>query len=199
MFTFSPSLFVITTASAARPRSTARGIHEFAVPAAICIVEVHTIFSLLAKPERFVQADTYSVEPRVSRCFVSEEEYNVNFFKGAECGLRKEEVYERNDGEVSGGEDDPGTIADVGERDRGDEDDAVISLVNVASLKILRGIYTKLISQLPIVLIALAGPRILNGTISTWYNHAIPCHPMAKNMENPNRKTVLAILAALLP
>jgi hypothetical protein len=51
---------------------------------------------------------------------------------------------------------------------------------------------------LPSVLRALAGPRILNGTISTWYSHAIPCHPIAKNTEKPNKNTVLAILAPLI-
>lgn len=39
---------------------------------------------------------------------------------------------------------------------------------------------TKLRIQLALVLIPLAGPRILSGTISTWYNQAIPCHPIAK-------------------
>ena len=52
---------------------------------------------------------------------------------------------------------------------------------------------------MPKVLMALAGPLILNGTISTWYNHAIPCHPIAKNIENTNRKTVLAIRAPFMP
>ena len=59
--------------------------------------------------------------------------------------------------------------------------------------------YTKFNSQFALVLSPLAGPRILNGTISTWYNHAMPCHPMAKKTEKPKRKTVLAILAASLP
>ena len=56
----------------------------------------------------------------------------------------------------------------------------------------------KLKIQFPFVLSALAGPRILRGTISTWYNQAIPCHPMAKKIEKANKNTVLATLPALI-
>jgi hypothetical protein len=69
------------------------------MPAAINVLEVG-VLAALAEPERLVQADFDGVEPGVK------------------------EVDEGDDGEVCGGEDDPGAVADVAEGDGRDEDDA---------------------------------------------------------------------------
>jgi hypothetical protein len=93
------------------------------MPAAINVLEVG-VLAALAEPERLVQADFDGVEPGVSRGFVGEEEDDVDFFEGAESGFGVKEVDEGDDGEVCGGEDDPGAVADVAEGDGRDEDDA---------------------------------------------------------------------------
>jgi hypothetical protein len=93
------------------------------MPAAINVLEVG-VLAALAEPERLVQADFDGVEPGVSRGFVGEEEDDVDFFEGAESGFGVKEVDEGDDGEVCGGEDDPGAVADVAEGDGRNEDDA---------------------------------------------------------------------------
>ena len=94
------------------------------MPAAVRIVESESVFPFLAKPKRLMQTNFHSIKPRISWCFVGEEEDNIDFFEGAECGFGVEEVYERDYGEVCRCEDNPGAVANVGERYGGDEHDA---------------------------------------------------------------------------
>lgn len=166
------------------------------MPATVSVVEADTIPALLAEPQRFVQTDADGIEPGVAGCFVCKYKDNVDFLERAEGGFWVEEVHKRDDGKVCDSEDDPGAVANVSEGNWRDEHDARWRLADALLSELLT--YVELISQLPSVLSAFAGPRILKGTISTWYNHAIPCQPMAKNIEKPKRKTVLANLAALI-
>jgi hypothetical protein len=64
------------------------------------------------------------VQPCTPWHLVRKREDDIDFFEGAESCLGVEEEDEWNDGEVCRGEDDPCAVADVGECDWGDEDNA---------------------------------------------------------------------------
>ena len=95
------------------------------MPGAVLILEVLALLATLAKPQRLVLADSYNIEPGVAGLLISKREDDINLFKRTEGGFWVEEVNERNDGKVCRGKDDPGAVADVGEGDRGDENNAV--------------------------------------------------------------------------
>jgi hypothetical protein len=74
--------------------------------------------------------DLHCCEPGVSWRVFGELEYHVYFFEGTEGSFRIEEVDEGKDGEVCGGEDDPGAVGDALEGYGRDEDDATQMLVS---------------------------------------------------------------------
>lgn len=135
------------------------------MPAAVRIVEADSIFSFLAEPQRLVQTDADCIEPWVTRSFVGKVENYIHLFERAECGFWVQEIDEGDDGKVCHGENDPGAVPDVGEGNRCNDDDTAKLLAEVT--QIIWHTDRELIIQLPKVLRAFAGPRILNGTIST--------------------------------
>lgn len=93
------------------------------MPAAVRVVEANSVLALFAKPQWFVHADPDSLEPRVARSFISKEEDDIDLFEGAESRFGVKEVDKGYDSEICYGKYDPGAIANVGEGDRGDDDD----------------------------------------------------------------------------
>lgn len=92
-------------------------------------MEVEAFLATLAEPKWLVLANFHHVQPGVAGFFIGECENNVDLLEGAERSLWIEEVDERNDSEVCGGEDNPGAVTDVGKRDWGNEDDTDVLLV----------------------------------------------------------------------
>jgi hypothetical protein len=106
------------------------------MPRAVSVVEVQALLGvLLAEPQRFGLRDLHGGEPGVSGRVVGELEDDVDFFEGAESGFGVEEVDEGQDGEVCGGEDDPGAVGNALECYGGYEDDTVLMLVFVYYMK----------------------------------------------------------------
>lgn len=179
--------------------TTEDAFDESLVPRAVSVVEIESLLRvLLSEPERLALRKANGGEPRVAGRIVRKLEDDIDLLERAEGSLRVEEVDQGDDGEVCDGEDDPCTIGNALECDRGDEDDTVSMLVAQLMRWTRIVTYTKLSNQLALVERPLAGPRIRSGTISTWYNQAIPCHPIAKKTEKMNKNTVLAILPACI-
>jgi hypothetical protein len=106
--------------------ATEHAFDESLVPRAVLIVEVESLFGVpLAEPKRLALRKSDGGEPGVTRRIVGELENDIDLLEGAEGGLRVEEVHQRNDREVGGSKDDPSTVRDALECDRGDENDAV--------------------------------------------------------------------------
>jgi hypothetical protein len=100
------------------------------MPRAVSVVEIESLFGiLLSKPERLALREADSGEPRITGRIVGQLENDIDFFKRAEGGFGVEEVNQGKDSEVGDREDDPCTVRDALECDRGDEDDAVAMLV----------------------------------------------------------------------
>ena len=127
VFAFSTSLFIAAATATASTSTTAAGFHQFSVPAAVCIVEADTVLPLLAEPEWLVKTDADCVEPWVAGRLVGEIENDINLLKRPEGCLWIEEIYKRNDSKIGCCEYDPGAITYIGEGDRGDDNNTVVS------------------------------------------------------------------------
>jgi hypothetical protein len=73
-----PSSLLVAAASSTST-ATARSVHEFAMPTAVCVVK--TNLASLAEPEWLVKADADGVEPWVTRRFIGKEKDYVDFFE----------------------------------------------------------------------------------------------------------------------
>lgn len=50
------------------------------MPRAVLILEIRTLFTTLAEPERLILTDSYGVEPGITGFFISKCENNVDLF-----------------------------------------------------------------------------------------------------------------------
>jgi len=104
--------------------TTEDAFDESLVPRAVSVVEVESLLGvLLSEPERLALRKANGGEPRVAGRIVRKLEDDIDLLERAEGGFRVEEVNQGDDGEVCDGEDDPCTIGNALECDRGDEDD----------------------------------------------------------------------------
>jgi hypothetical protein len=95
------------------------------MPVTVFVVELWALFAMLAEPQWLTLANVNDIQPRVPWHFVRKRKDNIDFFERTESRLGVEEEDEWNDDEICCSEDDPRAVADVGECDWGDEDNAV--------------------------------------------------------------------------